>query len=347
MPARDLPNDRATLEYLNHSLDRLLAVLVPLCQQVNSVTESAGHMLEGDFTDTDFYAVVFRELQQNVARGIPPHQALSDFLDLNVFINSSQVPELELQRLDHRISSGTASASDRERHAILAAIRIAEYRDAIGAFVDHLHQLQRRIINKFATPTTSSEPAGLAPQPFTGPPSGPALGPDQGATTLQHGLPEQTRAKGADRTGVGVQPSRRCEQWAIGLDETQTWQVFRRFGRKWRYQRPLSTLKKTGREWTFLKGFADSGGVLTRLQLIKLVVQSFSDEEGVRIYINSVKSGLSRLRTRLQRELELDEEDPFPWDDGLEGHRMLIAVGYSVEDDQHRPQFHTREELAT
>jgi hypothetical protein len=303
-------------------------------------------MLEGNFADADFFGIAFGGLQQNVAGGIPPHQALAAYLDLDALAPPTQVPEQELDRLNHLVSTGTASEADRERHAILAGIKIAEYRDAIGAFVDRVHDLQRRIIGKLTTAVTAS--TGVTSQPPAGMVAESDVQADLGSPVPQAaGNSKRARNKGAASTASGVQPSSHCDRWAIGLNEENGWQLFRRVQQKWHSQRVLAKVKANGRHWTILKGFVDEDGSLTRVQLIKLVAKNFSDEEGVRVYNNSVKTAISRLRTLLQQELELGQEDPIPWDDALNGHRLLISVGYSRKDNQHRPQFHTRQELET
>jgi len=341
---KELPDDRATLEYLRNFADRLLAVLEPVRQQVNYTAEFVADLLGEDFADADFFARTFAGLQQNVAGGIPPHQVLKDYLDLDGLVPPSQVPDQELQRLNQLVSSGTANTIERERHAILTGFKVAEYRDAIGAFVDRLHELQCRIIEKLATLATP--PVSIASQP---PPTGvvqePDISPELGSRQ-QTVSSKQARKKTKGRGEQVPQPSAAFERWAIGLDENRCWQIFQRFGLKWRHERPLPGLPKNGRERSFLKAFVEKSGSITRTDLIKVIQPKFSDAEGTKIYHNIVKTTLSRLRARLRRELGLgNEADPIPWDDALNGHRMLIAIGYSVKDDQHRPEFRTNEEL--
>jgi hypothetical protein len=347
MAAKALPEDRAVLEHLLQTVARSIASLEPIRQQVNIVVHSAADMLERDFTGHSLFTKTFDALEQNLAGGLSSHDLLADYLEQGESVPQSAVPGQELRGLELLIAHGTANDSERERHVLLAATRVAEYRDAIDAFIDRLHRLHRKIVERLSAWTTpSAEVVRQPPQAAVVEESD--AGAELNIPDLHPGPTKQAKRKKKDRIVPIVQPSASFERWAIGLDEKSCWQIFQRFGRDWQHQRPFAKLRDKGREWSFLQAFTETGGSLNRVALIKLVQPHFSSDEGPRIYNRIVKTTLSRLRIRLRKELDLNpRDDPIPWDDALDGYRMLIAVGYSVKDDQHRPQFHTREQLAT
>jgi hypothetical protein len=314
MAARDLPDDRATLEYLNQSADRLLAVLEPVRQQVNYATEFAADMLEGNFTEADFFGIAFGGLQQNVAGGIPPHQALADYLDLDALAPPSQIPEQELERLNRLVGSGTASAADRERHAILAGVRIAEYRDAIGVFVDRVHDLQRRIIDKLGGPKAPT----------------PSADREEGVEEQETATPRTEKVKKPRRKAPASRAEARFDQWGVGIDAHQRWQVFQRFGTEWRHQKVMEPQPTAGYQAAILKAFINKHRTLDRTELVRAVRGNPSDYEGKKLYKSSLISAMSRLRTCLRTALGFPPRSrPITWQKSMGAFCLLIQVGYA------------------
>lgn len=158
MATKQLPEDRVNLQHLLQAADKLLAVLVPIQQQMNNLTELVVDMLKGGFTEHAFFEKVFEAFQQSVATGLTPHHLLVDYLDLNGLLSLSAVPEALLRDLEWSIATGSAGKAQRGEHAMLTAHRIVEQCEVIDGFIGRLQDLHRRLMEKLETspPPSSS-----------------------------------------------------------------------------------------------------------------------------------------------------------------------------------------------
>lgn len=315
MAAKELPDDWATLAFLRDATDRLLAVLEPVRQQLTYSVGITADMLEGDFTEAGFFDLVSQELQRTVARGFPPHQVLTDYLDLEALAPPSQVPAAELERLNRLVATGTATAADKERHGVLARIRNAEYRDAIGAFVDRVHDLQRRIIAKLDGSTARPLLAGQGEDV------------EDGTTATP---PRGKSSNKARKKAAAPRAEPRFDEYGVGIDANRRWQVFQRFGNDWRHQGVMNPQPTVGHQTAILTAFLDKQRTLSRAELVRAVRAKHSDYEGKKLYKVSLLPALSRLRGRLRKALGLPPRSrPITWQKSIGGFCLLIQIGYA------------------
>jgi hypothetical protein len=332
--ARPLPTSPTTLALLLRAATDALDFLEPIRQQLDHEWWVIRRFDQNNFNGREFFDQVHRALRLRISKGGPDYSVVLPYVDLFPAPDlSADLPDV-VAPLD-RVPTPGGVDRHRWKAGLVASLRkIARVRQEAHHFVRALQRLQRKLIER-----DESASAGLAVGPDGG------VEPD-GQGRGQAGPRKPAGGKTKGRAGPAAQPLAAYDQWSLGLDKYKCWQIFRQYRGNWRHHKPLPGVPAEGREWTFLKTFAEADGLLTRLALIKLVQPHFTDGEGVRIYTRIVKPTLSKLRARLRKELNLDKKaDPVPWDDALKGYRMVVAVGFSDEDDQHRPQFYTREEL--
>jgi hypothetical protein len=127
---------------------------------------------------------------------------------------------------------------------------------------------------------------------------------------------------------------RRMADYAIGQDHSRSWVVFAKYQGHWREKRKLtpSISKKT--EETLIVAFADGGGILGKYDAIRLFADKPSADVAQKIFENTVKPAMSRLRNKLRTALNLPKDvDPLPWEESSKGWQAAIQVGYAVPND--------------
>src|SRR5262245_33906757 len=105
--------------------------------------------------------------------------------------------------------------------------------------------------------------------------------PTDPARVRQAGREDDEPATGRDEPSVASDPRNahaaqtstpRFEGWAVGIEHKDKWHLFRRHGEEWRHQGTVPVSK--GRQNTLLKGFADGGGFLSRLEATRLILEA-------------------------------------------------------------------------
>jgi hypothetical protein len=251
------------------------------------------------------------------------------------YMDSVPAPDLsgELAEVVARIESLPISADNTKQQRKLRLIaslqKIIEVRQQAYCFTQAIRNLQAKVVEHL------ERREELAPAA--------AGGPDENVDSVEdteQELPEEkrTRKKKERQTDQAIQPSAALDEWAIGLDENNCWQIFRKFRSKWCHDGPLKVAPMK-REWEILKAFAEHRGALTAVELINLVRENCSREEGARIYKKRMIPSVSRLRKRLRNKCHLGNKDPIPEEERPKGYRLLITVGHSEKDEHGRPQF--------
>jgi len=147
--------------------------------------------------------------------------------------------------------------------------------------------------------------------------------------------------------GPGHPRGPQFENWALGIEHGDVWQVFKRTGDQWRHQGRLRNLS-SGRQAELLKAIAEGGGFLSDHAATQLIRKTYSDSDKTRIQ-KIVRPVLSQLR-KVMREATgavHTQVDPLPRDKHLHGWQTKIEVGYALQDDKGKLTFKTREQLSS
>jgi hypothetical protein len=143
---------------------------------------------------------------------------------------------------------------------------------------------------------------------------------------------------------LGTQP--RFKNWALAFEPGGKWHLFKRFGSDWRCQGRATGITK-GMQDDLLKYFAAGGGLLTDVEAVKLVRQTYSKEDKKRI-MKIIKPVISRLRQVIRRNLNITHcaADPLPRDKRTGAWQARIQIGYAIENDEDRLEFKLIEQLS-
>jgi hypothetical protein len=137
------------------------------------------------------------------------------------------------------------------------------------------------------------------------------------------------------------------ENWALGIEHGDVWQVFKRIGDQWRHQGRLRNLS-AGRQAEMLKAIAEGGGFLSDHAATQLIRETYSDSDKTRIR-NIIKPVLSQLRQLMRRVVSAadTQADPLPRDKHTHGWQTKIQVGYAIQDEKGKLMFKSREQLSS
>jgi hypothetical protein len=143
----------------------------------------------------------------------------------------------------------------------------------------------------------------------------------------------------------------RWNQWAVGLEAGNKWQLFRRIKGEWRPQKPLRGISR-GRQAGLLEAFAERGGCLPKIEALKLEHPNYSAADVDKL-MGLIKPELTRLRDALCKAIGVTDPkaDPLPFDDAHSAWRSEIEIGYAVRQDgehvggENRLRFKSRMEL--
>jgi hypothetical protein len=137
----------------------------------------------------------------------------------------------------------------------------------------------------------------------------------------------------------------RFENWAVGIEHSDVWHVFKKFGDGWRHQGRLQNLS-LGRQSEILKAFAEGGGFLSDHNALTQVRRTYGESDHKRI-MKILKPQISHLRHVLGAATQVtnSKADPLPRDRQLHGWQSRIYIGYAIEVGG-KLQFRTREQLS-
>src|SRR5262249_42042891 len=137
---------------------------------------------------------------------------LNNYLDLS----EMPVPSVELDEaraeVARRLGTPAERPRDRQLARTLARARIARWREAAGFFVRKVGELQGRIIEQLESLSRTDDGDAEADSQPVEPES-------EGATAARRRRPESSES--------------RLSKWAVGIDERNRWQIFKRSGRRW------------------------------------------------------------------------------------------------------------------
>jgi hypothetical protein len=136
------------------------------------------------------------------------------------------------------------------------------------------------------------------------------------------------------------------ENWAIGLEHSDVWHIFKKFGDAWRHQRRLSGLS-TGMQANLFKGFAEGSGFLSDHEATKRIRKTYDQSDRRRI-LKRIKPEISHMRSVIRAATHLTDTsvDPLPRDRNMHGWQARIQIGYAIKEDG-KLQFKTWEHLTT
>jgi hypothetical protein len=334
------------LEQLDQSRQERLRRLDAALRKLSAVIPREGQvpstMTQEEFADEQM--AVHRILEEN---GLGPAlarlaQRMSATSDRNLRVAAALLVEDSTQGILKRLGQIGRRPRQRDPHdpgQVCQSEIFRQYRDLLGQLVkledfpEHAEsvELQTKLwpsVLPPASPGVTAGPSGdgCAPVAATDPGELETAGP---------GRAPGPRANG--NTGAHF------DHWAFGMEAEGRWHLFRRVmegGRpQWRYQRKVQKLSR-GKLQQIMQKLAEGEGFVSRDDLSRLIFRAPLSERSK--YKGQVLTPLSRLRAVIRENVAcMTKADPLPWDEGQQGWRAKIEIGYATQEES-RLKFGTR-----
>ena len=110
--------------------------------------------------------------------------------------------------------------------------------------------------------------------------------------------------------------------WGLDVEARNKWHLFRKIGKEWRHQGRFHGVSK-GREEELMRAFAERGGLLPKVDALRLARRAYSRGE-VDQLMAVIKPDMARLRASIRKALGLTDKtvDPLPFDNTQKSWRL-------------------------